>query len=172
MLEWFCVQAQLKHEHIAAAHLRQAGIEVFLPRIRFKKSSVRGPVWVTEVLFPSYLFARFDWQVSLRHVHSIAGVSRVVSFGRRAPRIPDVAIAELRESVGEKELHVIPGVFEPGERVQVSGGAFHGLAAVVEQVFPARERVRVLLEFLGRQTSVEIESGALVSENAPRKKIG
>jgi hypothetical protein len=44
----------LKHEHIAAAHLRRAGIEVLLPQIRFKKATARGPVWVTEVLFPNY----------------------------------------------------------------------------------------------------------------------
>lgn len=42
---WFCVRARPKHEHIAAARLREAGLEVFLPRLRFKKGSVRGPVW-------------------------------------------------------------------------------------------------------------------------------
>jgi len=61
-LAWFCVRSQPKHEHIAAARLRESGLEVFLPRIRFKKHSVRGPVWVTEALFPNYLFARFDFR--------------------------------------------------------------------------------------------------------------
>lgn len=170
-LEWFCVQAQPKHEHIGAAHLRQAEIEVFLPRIRFKKGSVRGPVWVTEVLFPGYLFARFNWQDSLRLVHHTTGVSRVVSFGGKAPRIPDAAMSELKDSVGEKELHVIPEEFQPGEQVQISGGAFHGLTAVVTHVYPARERVRVLLDFLGRQTSVDLPTSSLVSDDTPRKKV-
>jgi transcriptional antiterminator RfaH len=169
--EWFCVQAQPKHEHIAAAHLRQEGLEVFLPRIRFKKSSARGPVWVTEVLFPGYVFARFNWRESLRLVHHASGVSRVVSFGGNAPRIPDEAIADLRATIGEQDLHVIPDEVQPGDEVQISGGAFHGLRAVVQQVMPARKRVEVLLEFLGRQTTVQLDSESVVPEALPRKRV-
>lgn len=168
---WFCLQSQQKHEHIAAAHLRQEGIEVFMPRIRFKRGSVRGPVWVTEVLFPAYLFARFNPHQSLPLVRHAPGVSRVVSFGGQVPTIPDAAIAELRLQVDDKELHVIPDSVEPGEPVQISGGAFHGLRAVVQQLFPARQRVQVLLEFLGRQTSVELEAAAVVPESSARKRM-
>jgi transcriptional antiterminator RfaH len=171
-LAWFCLQSQQKHEHIAAAHLRQEGIEVFLPRIRLKRKTARGPVWVTEVLFPAYLFARFNWRESLRMVRHAPGVSRVVSFGRQMPTIPDRVIAELREQVGDKELHVIPDVVQPGEEIQIAGGAFHGLRAVVQQVFPAKQRVQVLLDFLGRQTSVELSSESVVPETAARKRLG
>ena len=170
-LEWFCLRSQLKHEHIAAAHLRRAGIEVLLPQIRFKKATARGPVWVTEVLFPNYLFARFNWRESLRLVHHAPGVSKVVSFGSHWPTIPEESIHELRETVGDSEVHVISETVQPGEHVQISGGVFHGLKALVTQVFPAKERVRVLLEFLGRQTAVEIGADALVREEAPRKRL-
>jgi transcription elongation factor/antiterminator RfaH len=165
------VQGQPKHEHIAAAHLRQANIEIWLPRIRFKKSSVRGPVWFTEVLFPSYLFARFDWQASLRLVHHTAGVSKVVSFGGKAPRIPDEVIAELKETIGDQEVLLVPETLQTGEPVQIAGGAFHGLTAVVTRVYSARERVRVLLDFLGRQTAVDLPVQWVVPEEAPRRRV-
>lgn len=168
---WFCVRSQIKHEHIAAARLREAGIEVFLPRVRFKKSSVRGPVWVTEALFPNYLFARFDWHAAFRLVRHAAGVRTVVSFGTTVATIPDQVIAELRESVGEEELRVIKNDLEPGDQVQFSGGAWHGLTAVVNQVMPAKERVKVLLNFLGQQTSVEVEVASVVREGPARRKI-
>jgi transcriptional antiterminator RfaH len=170
-LAWFCLQSQQKHEHIAAAHLRQESVEVFLPRIRFKRPSVRGPVWVTEVLFPAYLFARFNWRDSLRLVRHAPGVSRVVSFGHLMPTIPDEVIAELRQQVGDKELHVIPDTVQAGDAVQISGGAFHGLQAIVERVVPARQRVQVLLDFLGRQTSVEVSVEAVVAEETARKRL-
>ncbi len=170
-LAWFCLQSQPKHEHIAAARLRQAGVEIFLPRIRFKRKTVRGPAWVTEVLFPAYVFARFDWHESLQMVRHSAGVSRVVSFGGKAPTIPDDVIAALREQVGDKELHVIPDAVQPGEEVEIAGGAFHGLRAVVQQVFPAKQRIKVLLEFLGRQTIVELSSEAVVSEQSARSRL-
>jgi hypothetical protein len=39
---WFCVRSQPKHEHIAAAHLKQEpGIEVYLPRIQAEVLALR-----------------------------------------------------------------------------------------------------------------------------------
>jgi transcriptional antiterminator RfaH len=168
---WFCVRSQPKHEHIAAARLRTEGIEVYLPRIRFKKASVRGPVWVTEALFPNYLFARFVWRESIRLVRHAAGVSTVVCFGANVPTVPDEVIAELRQRMGEKELHVLPDKFAAGDMVQLTSGPLHGLAAVVTQVMPAKERVKVLLNFLGRQTTVDVEQAALVKDEPPRKEL-
>ncbi len=56
---WYCLRSQPKHEHIAAAHLRLLeGVTVFCPRIRFKRATRQGLVWVTEAMFPGYLFAR------------------------------------------------------------------------------------------------------------------
>ena len=168
---WFCLRSQPKHEHIAAARLREAGLEVFLPRIRFKKGSARGPVWVTEALFPNYLFARFNWRESARLVRHAAGVSTIVSFGAHVPTVPDNVIEELRRQIGAEEPHVISETLAPDDRVQISGGAFHGLMAVVTQVLPAKERVKVLLNFLGRQTTVEIDQAALVKESPPRTEL-
>src|SRR5260221_14270934 len=103
LLAWFCVRSQLKHEHIAAAHLRRyQAIEVFLPRIRFKRSRQQGPVWVTEALFPNYIFARFNWKNSLRAVLHARGVAGVVHFGKSWPVIPDESIDQLRATFGEK----------------------------------------------------------------------
>ncbi len=160
---WFCLRSQLKHEHIAAANLRRQGCaEPFNPRIRFKRATRRGPVWVTESLFPSYLFARFDWKESLRLVHHTAGVTGIVHFGSRWPTIPDPVIADLRATVGGEELRVIGEGLQPGDEVQISGGAFHGLQGIISRVMPARARVAVLLEFLGRQSAVEVADDAVV----------
>ena len=137
-------------------------VSVFNPRIRFARPTRTGPVWVTESLFPNYLFARFDWKTCLPKVHYAPGVSGVVHFGTRWPAVPDQAIEELRASLGPQELHVIPKDFEAGEQVQVAGGLFHGLSAVITQVMPGKERVMVLMDFLGRQTTVEIPALSIV----------
>ena len=168
---WFCVRSRPKHEHIAAARLREAGLEVFLPRVRFKKASVRGPVWVTEALFPNYLFVRFVVSESLRLVRSAAGVSTVVHFGGQVPAVPDAVLEELRRHIGADETRVLSDQLSPEDRVQISGGALHGLSAVVMQVRPANERVKVLLNFLGQQTMVEVAAAALVKEGSARRGV-
>ena len=170
---WFCLRTQLKHEHIAARHLRQMeDVEVFLPRIRFRRKTRQGVVWVTEALFPNYLFAQFDWSTSLRRVHHAPGVSHVIHFGNRWPTIPDAVVEELQQTFGQEELHVLSGQPEIGEPVQIVGGAFHGLLAVVSQVMPARNRVAVLLEFLGRQTTVELPLDQVLREGNERSRVG
>src|SRR5437879_12596763 len=86
---WFCIRTQPKHEHIAAARLKEEpDIEVYLPRIRFKRSTRRGPVWFTEALFRNYLFARFDLASVLRKLHQARGVRGVSHFGELWPTIP------------------------------------------------------------------------------------
>jgi len=154
---WFCLRSRPKHEHIAADHLRQLpGVEVFLPRIRFRRETRRGAVWFTEALFPNYLFARFDWQSLLRRVHHAPGVAGVIHFGDRWPTIADAAMEELRRLFGAAQVHEIPAEPVVGETVKIAGGALHGWQALVTQVVPGRQRVTVLLDFLGRQTSVEL----------------
>lgn len=160
---WFCLRSRPKHEHIAAGHLRQIpAVEVFLPRIRFRRETRRGAVWFTEALFPNYLFARFEWQPLLRRIHHAPGVAGVIHFGDRWPTIADEVMAELRALFGNEQLHEISAEPEIGETVTVAGGALHGWQALVTQIIPARQRVTVLLDFLGRQTSVELPLAQVV----------
>jgi transcriptional antiterminator RfaH len=154
---WFCLRSQPKHEHIAAGHLRQMeGVDVFNPRIRFPRATRKGKVMVTESMFPNYLFARFDWKASLTRVHYAPGVSGVVHFGSKWPTVPEPAIDEIRALIGDQGIHVIPDEVAIGDEVTVSGGVFHGLQAIVTQVMPGKQRVMVLMDFLGRQTTVEV----------------
>jgi transcriptional antiterminator RfaH len=154
---WFCVRTHAKHEHIAAAQLRQeADIEVFLPRIRYKRSTRSGMAWVTEALFKDYLFARFDLDSMLRRVQAARSVRGVVHFGYRWPAIPDSAVAELQAAMGGQDVRQVEETLRPGDMVHIGAGPMDGLEAVVTRVMPARERVAVLLEFLGRQTMVEL----------------
>lgn len=167
--EWFCVRSRPKQEHIAAGHLRTLeGVEVFLPRIRFKRTTRRGPVWVTEALFPGYLFARFNWRHLFRAVHHAPSVSGLVHFGPHYPTVSVASLNELRAVFGQEAIHMIPSTPAPGDPVEVVGGPFSGLQAVVSQVMPGRERVRILLEFLGRQTVVEVAVDAICRQVEPR----
>ncbi len=169
---WFCIRTQPKHEHVAAAHLnKDPDVEVYLPRIRFKRATRRGAVWFTEALFPGYLFARFDLAVSLRRVCHTRGVRGVVHFGGRWPIVPPQVVEGLKANLGREPVHVIRQELEPGEAVQIAGGVFHGLHAVITRVMPSRERVAVLLEFLGRQTTVELSRESVVREANERALV-
>ena len=171
-IAWFCLRSQPKREHIAARQLQhRQGIEVFAPRIRLRRPTREGPMWVTEALFPNYFFARFNWKTSLRLVHHAPDVRGIVHFGTYWPTVPDESIAELRRTLGPDELCVVPTSVAPGDVVKVVGGSFHDFQAVVTRVMPGRERVALLLDFLGRQTTVEVNLGMVLKEEDQRSVI-
>ena len=154
---WYCVRVRPKQEATTARMLRaEAGIEVFCPFIRFKRARRAGTMWVTEGMFPGYLFGRFAFAGHHRHILAISGVSTIVRFGEAPAVVPDDIIAELRAHVTDQETIVIVQPIEAGTEVQIVEGAFSGVKAVVSRVLPARERVAVLLEVLGMEREVEI----------------
>jgi transcriptional antiterminator RfaH len=167
---WYCLRSQPKHEHIAAATLRKIeGVEVFCPRIRLRKITPRGAVWFVEALFPNYLFAKFDLTPLKLHVQYSQGVSSILKFGSRLATLPDQVIQDLRHEMDHEEIRVIPEIPEVGSKVKIAEGAFKGITAVVHEVMPAKERVRLLLDFLGRPTEVQLNFKEVVPH---RRKPG
>lgn len=162
-VSWFCLRTQPKHEHIAAAHLRQdMGVEVFLPRIRYRRPAKSGANWITEPLFHRYLFARFDLAADLRRVQHARGIQQVVHFGDHWPVVSADVICELQRIMEGREFHTIEETLRPGDAVELLGGAVHGLKAIVTRFVPAKQRVAVLLEMLGRETPLEVDRCRLV----------
>ena len=98
-------------------------------------------------------------------------MSGVVHFGDRWPVIAANIIAELRAALGEEELHTVDAALSPGEVVRIAEGSLSGSLAVVAQVRSGRQRVAVLMEFLGRQTVVEFPASALVREGDGRASV-
>jgi transcriptional antiterminator RfaH len=153
---WFCLRAQPKREHIAAACLRQIPeAEVFCPRVRFRKRTNRGLVWFVESMFPGYLFARFDYATLHRRIRQIPGVSGFVQFGDRFALLPDSIISEIRICTGTNELMELNHGLEPGQNVQIIQGPFQGMEALITRLITARERVEILVEWMGRSLHAE-----------------
>ncbi len=153
---WYCIRSQLKHEHIAAAHLCLIpGVEVFNPRLRLLRTTRRGPVWSTESLFPNYLFARFVLESKLEKVRYTPSVKMVVQFGDAVPTIPDAVIQQLQRDLERMSANVLVETPDEGEEVEVAAGAFKGLNGRVTRVLPAKRRVQILLDMMGRSIAAE-----------------
>src|ERR1017187_8017275 len=165
-LAWYCARTKPKHEHIAAASLRaNLGLEVCDPRLRSEGATFRGVVKrVTEPLFPCYLFVRCALEERLDQMRHTSGISSIVHFGGRIPEVPEPVIEELRACFGTEESLDVDTCPGPGDGVTLNSGAFFGMQAVVLRAWPAKRRVEVLLEILGRQTPMEVDSNLLTLE--------
>jgi transcription antitermination factor NusG len=82
------------------------------------------------------------------------------------PSVPDVAIAELKQYFETDEPICVESEVPPGSEVRVGNGAFAHLAGVVLRSLPARKRVQILLDILGRPTLVEVDQKSVLREKA------
>lgn len=164
---WFCLRAQPKREHLAAIGLRKRfNIVCFAPRLRSRKLTRRGAVWFVEAMFPGYFFAQFDYQTERRRVEHSPGVTGILQFGDRLATIDAVTIANLQQRVQADEVITIDPELRVGQEVQIARGPLQGLEALVTQLLPASERVRVLLEFLGRSLQMEVSKETLIQSRS------
>ena len=162
-ISWYCLRSRPKHEHIAAAHLRQMdGVEVFCPRLRFKRPTKRGAVWFEEAMFPGYLFARFHFLDRHKEITYANGISGILRFGGHYAAISEETIFGLRGKTNDMHVAVIDSEVRAGDKVTIVAGAMTGIDGVVTQYLSGRERVQVLLEFLGREIHAEVEKSAVL----------
>lgn len=172
--EWFCVRCQTKREHIAAGHLRELeGIEVFCPRLRYRKATRRGKIWWVEPMFPGYLLAKFDLAEMERAVTYCHGVRGLVKFAGNVPPIPAAFVESIkqqiqtREGTEEYELLNLSPTIVIGDEVEVAHGPLQGQRGTVVSVPNATDRVKILLEFLGTPQPIEIDLFTLLLPRRP-----
>ena len=166
---WFCLKSQPKREHLAAIGLRrQLNVPCYAPRLRYRKMTSRGAVWFVEAMFPGYLFAQFVYSLQNRRVGHAPGIQGIVQFGDDLATVDATTIANLRKTSDDEEIVTIDPEIQVGEAVRIIQGPFHGLEALVTRLLPAKERVRVLLAFLGRSVETEVATPQILSL-APRK---
>ena len=164
-LAWYCARTKPKHEHIAAANVRQnLGLEVFHPRLRMERATQRGVMRVVEPLFPCYIFIRCLLEENFGDIRHTSGIGSLVHFGEKIPTVPDSIIDELKECFEADDPMTVEDRISPADEVIFVDGAFAGMRAFVLRVMPAKKRVQVLLEVLGGPTPVEVERSALVLE--------
>jgi transcriptional antiterminator RfaH len=166
---WFCLRTQPKHEHLAATALRrQAEIRCFSPRVRYPKATRRGRVWFVEAMFPGYMFAEFIYPLQHRRVEHSSGVQGIVHFGDNLATLDAQTMAALQEKTGQDETVTLDPEIKVGQSVRIAEGPFQGLEVLVTRLLPARERVKVLLEFLGRPVETEISTPKILPVNSAR----
>jgi transcriptional antiterminator RfaH len=172
MPQWFCVRTQTKREHIAAGHLRELeGVEVFCPRLRYRKATRRGKVWWIEPLFPGYVLAKFDMANMERAVTFCQGIRGLVRFGSEIPAVPDEFVESLRQEIRSRseddELFSVAPVIEAGDEVEIAHGPLQGMRGTIVAVAPAAERVKVLLDFLGCPHAVDVDLFSILLPRRP-----
>lgn len=153
MHEWAVAQAVPGTESRALQDLQALDFTAYLPLASVLRLDGRGRRVVA--LFPGYLFFEIKdlWEEAFR-ARRLRGV---------LGRVPAGVVEGLRQRERPDGLVWVdpPGTrrWKRGQRVRARSGPMVGLEGAV--AWCGRERVRVLFDFLGRQTPVSLGCGEL-----------
>ena len=163
--KWFLLQFKPNSHLLAKRNLHRQGFESFLPMHEITKHKYNRYVSDLRPLFPGYMFVAFDpasgpW----RQINCTTGVSKLVSFGDQPSPVPLDLISGLilRCDVGGKLLP--PKQLKKGDTVQLLTGPFANYISKVETI-DAKQRVWILMEFMGEITRTSVDSDKLKTVN-------
>jgi transcriptional antiterminator RfaH len=159
---WYLVQCKPREAFRAREHLSNQGFECFLPTHSVKRTQRQKTRWVTEPLFPHYLFIRLSDASNWGVIRSTRGVAKVVSFNGQPCPVTDALIAALQHHCALRNGEEPAPLFKAGEKVIITQGCFKELEAVV-QATKGEERVVLLLTLLNRQQQIEVPINTIAS---------
>jgi transcriptional antiterminator RfaH len=152
--DWYVVYSKPHKEEQAQFHLRMKGLDVFFPRLDLVRVAEKRKRVIP--LFPNYLFVRFHLPTEFHYVIWSPGVKRLVSFGDRPIPLDERVVDFLKQQTEGDGLIKARSQLRPGQEVEIRGGPFDGLIAIIQDPPDARGRVRILLKLLSRQISVKL----------------
>ncbi|MBR4600236.1 MAG: transcription termination/antitermination factor NusG [Treponema sp.] len=116
---------------------------------------------------PGYIMLEMDlpdigWKAICSSIRSIQGVTGFVGTNpnqRPRPISADEARNILMKSgdiKGEKSARIVQAYSE-GDQVKINEGPFASFSGVVEEIYPDKSKMRVMVQIFGRATPVEVD---------------
>lgn len=158
---WFALRVKSNRERVSALSLTGKGYEVFLPECsRAAGGSAKD---AERVLFPGYLFCRFDVNNRLP-ILMLPGIVHIVGSGRTPIPVDEGELESLKIVVQaglpvRRETNI--GV---GQRVRIQRGPLRGAEGLVVGV--RRQRLVVAISLLQRSMSVELAADWISAQDA------
>ena len=143
---------------IETENVKDLIFEILIPTENVSEVKAGKKRITTRKFFPGYIlvnmvFSENTWGI----VKSVPGVIGFVGSGSPVPLKED-EIGSILQQIEDKKEKVKPKViFEKGETVKVTDGPFVNFAGVVDEIFPDKGKLKVMLSIFGRTTPVELE---------------
>jgi len=165
-MKWFVVQVYSGYEQKVKLSLleriRQAEAESSFGEILIPTETVQDPTKGKRVssktFYPGYIFVQMELSDEAWHI--VRETPKVTGFvgGRHPQPVPSPEIQSVVQQVEEGAAKPRPRVFfAQGDHVRVNDGAFANFTGTIQEVIPAKQKVRVLVSIFGRATPVELD---------------
>ena len=157
MKKWYLIYTKPNQEKIAKLNLENQSLETYLP-ILVTVDPAKRVVISSKVMFPRYIFARFDIeQQDYSFIRSTSGVSQIIRFGNKLAEVPNDFILSLKSRSDYdqgfvKEMKIKKYAY--GDTVLVTNGLLKGSKGVF--IKKSNDRAKILLDILQKKITVEL----------------
>jgi transcriptional antiterminator RfaH len=153
---WYVIQTKCNKEEQVHSFLSLKEVEIFNPRLETFPFGIGRGCKELKPLFPTYLFGKFDVEQDYPLVRWARGVKKILSFGGYPTPISETIVELIKQrtdanGVVRKSLSLLPN-----DPVRINFGPLRDLVGIFERWVSEGERVRILLNVIGYQPTVEL----------------
>ncbi len=110
-----------------------------------------------KMIFPGYVLVEMVMQDDSWYVvRNTPGVTGFVGSGTKPVPLSEQEIENVMKDMGIKDKQVRVD-FSQGESVKILEGPFENFEGSIEEIYPEKEKLKVLVSMFGRETPVELE---------------
>ncbi len=164
--QWYVVHTYSGHENKVKANLeRRIGstgmqdmiFRVLVPTEEKIETKQGKKKVVNKKVFPGYVIVEMvmteqTWYI----VRNTPGVTGFISSGTKPLPLPDQEIKEILKGMGIKEAR--PEIaYRVGQSVKVTDGPFEEFVGIIQEIYPERGKIKVLVSMFGRETPLELD---------------
>ena len=156
LCRWYVVHTNPKQEERANNNLRSWGVETLHAKLRTRRYNqfTGAASYITQPLFPRYIFAKFNARKQLPKIWFTRGVHSIVSFGSSPTPVNDDVIQIIQTRTAADGLVRIGDDLKAGDEVMIQEGPLRGIIGVFEKEMNEADRVRILLREVNFQGHV------------------
>ena len=154
---WLVATYKINEVRRVESNLLNQKFDYYLPKITTKKINSNPKV---EVLFPGYIFVN----TSLENYSALKytmGIRNIIKFGDNISCISDEEIEAMQMAEETSKIDPVASQIQIGQDVMIAKGSLTGSIVKVCSL-PSKERVGVLLSFLGSVRRVTIPEKDLI----------
>ena len=135
------------------------GVETVHAKLRARRYNefTGAPTYITQPLFPRYIFAKFNAREQLPKVRFTRGIQNVVCFGENPATVAEDIIDIIRARIDENGFVKTNNELKPGDKVVICAGPLRNLIGIFEREIKGSDRITILLTAVGYQGHLMVD---------------
>jgi len=133
---------------------------ILIPTERVSEITKQGKKRITKRhCFPGYILIQMELTDEVWYlIRNIPDVTGFIGAGKKPIPLEEEEVKNiLRQTEERKEKPVPKIVFEKSETIRIKEGPFTNFNGVIEEVYPDKGRLKVMVSIFGRSTPVELD---------------